>query len=116
MDVILSSRVLTAGAAFAAVALAVLALAFSWEGLRSFFRRRRLVRQLRELTKRTEEAKAVAGQEGLLREDRNQIPDWLAPFANRFSLSDLAIMLEQARSTWSVSATRSWSTLISYSG
>ena len=103
MDVILSSRVLTAGAAFAAVALAVLALAFSWEGLRSFFRRRGLVRQLRELTKRTEEAKAVAGQEGLLREDRNQIPDWLAPFANRFSLSDLAIVLEQARSTWSVS-------------
>jgi tight adherence protein B len=102
MEAILSSRILTAGAAFAAVALAVLALALSWEGLRSFFRRRGLVRQLRVLTKRTEDAKVAQG-EGLLRAERNQIPDWLAPFATRFSLSDLAILLEQARSTWSVS-------------
>jgi tight adherence protein B len=102
MDVIFSSRMLTAAAAFAAVALAVIALALSWEGIRSFLRRRGLVRQLQVLSKRSEETRAARSD--LLREDRNEMPEWLAPFANRIpSLTDLAILLEQARSTWSVS-------------
>jgi tight adherence protein B len=102
MDLIFSSRMLTAAAAFAAVALAVIALALSWEGLRSFLRRRGLVRQLQVLSKRTEEIRSTKSD--LLREDRGELPEWLAPFATRIpSLTDLAILLEQARSTWSVS-------------
>ena len=102
MEVIFSSRVLTAAAAFAAVALAVVALALSWEGVRSFLRRRGLVKQLQVLSKRSEEHKS--SRSDLLREERGELPEWLAPFAEKMpSLSDLAILLEQARSTWSVS-------------
>lgn len=102
MDFIFSSRLLTAAAAFGAVALAVITLALVWEGLRTFLRRRGLVRQLHVLSKRSEEHKS--SKSDLLRAEKNEMPEWLAPLAEKLpSLSDLAILLEQARSSWSVS-------------
>jgi tight adherence protein B len=102
MEVIFSSRLFTAAAAFAAVALAVVAIALSWEGVRSFLRRRGLVKQLQVLSKRSDEHKSARSD--LLREERGEMPEWLAPFAEKMpSLTDLAILLEQAHSTWSVS-------------
>jgi tight adherence protein B len=94
---------MAAGAAFAAVALAVVTLALMFEGTRRLLRRRGLVKQLHKLSNaRSEGAAPVEG--GLLREQKEALPDWLSPIAARFpSLSDLAILLEQSRSTWSVS-------------
>ena len=103
MGALFSPRVLTAGAAFAAVTLAVITLALMFEGTRRLLRRRGLVKQLHKLsTVRAENKPAVEGE--LLREQRAEMPEWLAPLAAKFpSVSDLAILLEQSRSTWSVS-------------
>jgi tight adherence protein B len=102
MGALFSPRVMAAGAAFAAVALAVITLALIFEGSRRLLRRRGLVKQLHKLsTTRAESVPAVGGE--LLREQR-EMPDWLVPIAAKFpSVSDLAILLEQSRSTWSVS-------------
>jgi tight adherence protein B len=59
------------------------------------------VKQLQVLSKRSEEHKS--SRSDLLRADRDEMPEWLAPFAERLpSLGDLAILIEQARSPWSV--------------
>jgi tight adherence protein B len=103
MDFIFNARVGAALAAFLAMALAVVALVFLWEGLRGLFRRRTVGRELRRLAERG----GPAGQPGsgsLLKEERGQLPAWLAPVV-RFvpRLSDIALLLEQSRSRWSVS-------------
>lgn len=95
------SRYLAALAAFAAVALAVLALALLWEGLRALLRRRAVTRQLRRLAERSQPGAGEAAG-GLLREEKS-LPGWLAPIAGRVPrLADFQLVLQQARSPWSV--------------
>src|SRR5262245_14097226 len=103
MQALFSPRLMAAGAAFAAVALAVLTLALMVEGSRRMLRRRGLVKQLSKLSSKVEVGGAQA-EGGLLRVQPGELPEWLAPIAARIpSFSDLAILLEQSRSTWSVS-------------
>lgn len=103
MEALLDSRFTVAVAAFAAVSLAVLALALFWEGLRRLRRRRSVVRTLRRLSEDTKLAKRSREDAGgILREERN-LPTWLAPIASRIPrLADVQLMLERAHSPWSV--------------
>jgi tight adherence protein B len=101
MDAIFNARVGMALVAFVAMALGVVAIAFLWEGLRSYFRHRTVGRELRRLADRT----GPGGQSGasLLKEDKGDLPEWLAPVVRIVPrLSDLALLLEQARSKWSI--------------
>lgn len=102
MDAIFSARFLSALAAFGAVTLGILALAFLWEGVRGALRRRSVDQALKKLGG---SGTAVVGSEkpGLLKTDRTALPAWLDPVAHRIpSVSDLGLFLEQARSDWSV--------------
>ncbi|MGH9379453.1 MAG: type II secretion system F family protein [Thermoanaerobaculia bacterium] len=101
MEALTASRIAAALAAFVAVALAVLALALFWEGVRGLLRRRAVARQLRRLAERSEPGEGEAAG-GLLREEK-PLPGWLAPIAGRLPrLADLQLVLQQARSPWSV--------------
>src|SRR5688500_5839819 len=102
MEAIFNARVGMAAVAFIAMALTVVAVAFLWEGVRSMMRRRTVGRELRRLADR----QSQGGQSGtgtLEKEDRGELPEWLAPVARLVPrLSDIALLLEQARSRWSV--------------
>lgn len=103
MEFVLSSRYGAAIAAFAAVALAVLAFSLFWEGIRGFLRRRSVERELKRLSERSKPGAIPSGDPiSLLRDEAAPLPEWLAPFANYVPrLSDIQLMLEQARSSWS---------------
>jgi tight adherence protein B len=102
MDAIFNARVGMAAVAFIAMALAVVAVAFGWEGIRSLLKRRTVGRELRRLAER----QVQGGQSptgNLLKEDRGELPPWLAPVVRLVPrLSDIAMLLEQARSSWSI--------------
>ena len=103
MDVLFSARGLAALAAFGAVALAVLAAALLWEGTRVLLRRRSVEKQLKRLSGPDDAPGTRGKQASLLKEERAPLPDWLAPMAERLpSLTDLELMLEQSKSSWSV--------------
>lgn len=103
MEALLSSRTVIAIAAFAAVALAVVALALLWEGIRGFSRQRSLSRELRRISERAQIARGRALESGEILRTERTLPDWLAPVAGRVpGLNDIQLMLEQARSPWSV--------------
>ena len=86
--------------AFGAVALAVLALAMGFEGIRGILRSRSVMKEL----KRIRETGTLASiQSSLLRADRTTLPDWLRPIGARLpSLRDVELLLEQSRSSWSL--------------
>lgn len=99
MDVLFSSRGVAALAAFGAVSLGVVAIAFLWEGMRGMLRRRSVSKELRRLSERS---KGGRGRGSLEREDRGALPPWLSPLAGKVPrLPDLGLLLEQSRSTWS---------------
>lgn len=103
MDVIFNARVGMAVAAFGAMALTVVALAFTWEGLRGLLRRRTVGRELKRLADRGGPGGGQPGTSNLLKEDKGELPPWLAPVVRIIPrLSDVALLLEQARSKWSV--------------
>lgn len=102
MEALFSSRTAVALAAFGAVALGVVALALLWEGFRGLLRRRSVAHELRRLSERSA-GKAGARGSGILREQKGELPGWIAPIANRVPrLADLNLLLEQSRSSWSV--------------
>jgi tight adherence protein B len=99
---LLSSRILAALAAFLAVALLVVAVALLWEGLRIGLRRRAVGRELRKLTSGSH-GQDVTGISGLLKEQKGELPEWLSPVAARIPrLADINLLIEQARSDWSL--------------
>jgi tight adherence protein B len=102
MEALLGSRFFAAAIAFAAMALAVIAIAFLWEGARTIQRRRSVGRELRKLTGR-ESSRGRTDSLDLLKEDRGELPSWLEPLSALIPrLADARLMLEQARSPWSV--------------
>jgi len=104
MDDLLLRRILVALVAFLAVALAVVAVALLAEGLRSLIRGRAVSQELRRLSHRTGFTPLPGGASDLLREERGALPAWIVPLARRIPrLSDIGDLLEQSRSTWTVS-------------
>ncbi len=102
MEPLLSSRYFAAAIAFAAMALAVVAIALLWEGVRTIRRRRSVGRELRRLTSREGTARERDSLD-LLKEDRGALPAWLEPVSAAIPrLPDTQLLLEQARSPWSV--------------
>lgn len=103
MESLLGSRLVVAITAFVAVALAVAAVAFLWEGLRGLTRQRSLSRKLRRIQESAQKARGRSVEAGEILRKEHSIPDWLAPVARRVpGISDIELMLEQARSPWSV--------------
>jgi tight adherence protein B len=98
----LNPAIIPALAAFAAMALAVFAVALLWEGLRGFRRRQSIEKELRKLSGRGAER---GGGEALqlLKKESEPLPAWIQPVADRLPrLADVQLMLEQSRSDWSV--------------
>jgi tight adherence protein B len=88
--------------AFAAMALAVVAAALLWEGIRGIRRRRAVGKELRKITGR-ERGSEFGESIKLLKEERTPLPEWLQPLSSRLPrLSDIQLLLEQSRSGWSV--------------
>ena len=88
--------------AFAAMALAVVAVALFWEGFRGVRRRRAVEKELRKLSGRGRGSENPDSLK-LLKEERTPLPEWLQPVANRLPrLSDIQLLLEQSQSGWSV--------------
>lgn len=104
MDGLLSPRLIAAVVAFAAVALGVVTVALLWEGARILLRRRSVEKQLERLRSSQEgELGRRDLQSSLLKEERAPLPEWLEPLGARLpSLTDLEILLDQAKSSWSV--------------
>jgi tight adherence protein B len=101
MDAFLRSPVLAAFVAFAAAALAVVAAALLWESIRLAIRRRSVERELKKLSHRD----LAGGQKGpgLLKESSQPLPPWLEALVGRTPrLSDVQLLLEQSRSSWSL--------------
>jgi tight adherence protein B len=102
METLLASQYFAAAIAFIAMALAIVALALFWEGARTIRRRKSVGRELKKLTGQ-EYSLDRRDSSALLKEDRGQLPPWLEPIAARVPrLGDAQLMLEQARSSWSV--------------
>lgn len=97
----MTPRIAAALAAFGAMALAVIAVALFWEAIRRLVRWRSVDKELRKLQKR---GGIRGGREStLLKEDRSELPEWLQPVASLVPrISDIGLLLEQARSNWSV--------------
>jgi tight adherence protein B len=66
-------------------------------------RRRTVGRELKRLADRQAQGGPSTAAGNLLKEDRGELPEWLAPVVRLVPrLSDIALLLEQARSRWSV--------------
>ena len=88
--------------AFVAMALAVVAVALLWEGVRGIRRRRAVEKELRKISSR-ERGGELSNTLQLLKEERAPLPEWLQPLSNRLPrLSDISLLLEQSHSGWSV--------------
>ena len=99
----MNPQLIPALVAFAAMALAVLSLALLWEGLRGFQRRRSLGKELRRISG---EGKGADRGESLqlLKKEAAPLPEWIQPIAARLPrLADVHLLLEQSKSSWSVS-------------
>ncbi len=96
------SGLVLGGLVFLAVTCCVVALAVLWEMLRARRQRTKVNRALNRL----QMAPAAAGkqeQNSLLRQEGQEVPDWLAPFAARVRhLSSVQILIEQADLEWTV--------------
>jgi tight adherence protein B len=102
MEALFASRFFAAATAFLAVVLALAAVALLWEGVRLIRRRRNVGKELKKLTGR-EFSSERRDSLGILKEDRGELPAWLDPIVARIPrLADAQLMLEQARSNWSV--------------
>lgn len=104
MGSLIGSRILVAIGAFIAVALAVLAVALLWEGIRGLLRQRSLSRELRRISERTPHRGGRSGEAGGLLREQRSLPDWLAPVSRGVPglVGGIQLLLEQARSPWSV--------------
>lgn len=88
-------------ALFLAVALGVVSLALTWEGIRTLLRRRSVQRELDRISKRSLHPEGEVGL-GLLREERT-IPKWVEPVVVALPrIQDIEHLIRQANSSWSV--------------
>ena len=98
-----SPGIAVALALFGAIALAMLALALVWEGVRRMLRQRALVSQLRDMAKHEPGKGQAAAAGGLLRAVEKAGPAWLeAIFLRLPHQRDLKNFLEQGDLGWSV--------------
>ena len=98
----MNPQLIPAIVAFAAMALAVVAVALLWEGIRGIRRRRSVEKELRKLTGR-EKGSPFGESAKLLKEESAPLPEWLLPISNRLPrLGDIKLLLEQSESRWSV--------------
>jgi len=98
----MNPQLIPALVAFAAMALAVVAAALFWEGIRGIRRRRAVEKELRKLSGR-ERGPGSGESVKLLKEEAVPLPEWLQPISNRFPrMSDIQLLLEQSHSGWSV--------------
>ncbi len=98
-----SPGIAVALALFAAISLAILALALAWEGVRRMLRQRALVSQLRDIAKHEPGRGQAAAAGGLLRAVEKAGPPWLeAIFLRLPHQRDLKNFLEQGDLGWSV--------------